>query len=223
MDKMKELFVSGHFKPGDRLPTEQELAESFGIGRSSVREAIKIFQYLGVLETRTSQGTFVCQRGNISAEALSWIVILGQQDMSDMMEIRMLLEEAGFRKLAEKFAREPKSISGEIESLEQAYKKMVNAKSQNDAAARIQSDFDFHSIIIESSENELMVAIFNAMRGFIAEEILKLDSFGNEKSHRNYIDAIKTGNVKAMIEYSSAHMRGILDQIEKSERVPYDN
>ena len=215
MDKMKELFISGHFKPGDRLPTEQELAESFGIGRSSVREAIKIFQYLGVLETRTSQGTFVCQRGNISAEALSWVVILGQQDLSEMMELRLVLEEAGFRKLAEKFEKEPNSISGEIESLEQAYKKMVNAKAQNDAAARIQADFDFHSIIIESCNNELMIAIFNAMRGFIAEEILKLDSFGNEKSHSKYIDAINTGNVEVMVECSRTHMRGILDQIEE--------
>ena len=69
MEQIKELIASGKYKPGDKLPTEHELAEKFGIGRSSIREAIKIFNYLGVLKSKAAKGTFLSDRGNISAEA----------------------------------------------------------------------------------------------------------------------------------------------------------
>jgi DNA-binding FadR family transcriptional regulator len=59
MDQFKDLIASGQLRPHDKIPTESELAQMFGIGRSSVREAIKIFQYLGILEASPRKGTFV--------------------------------------------------------------------------------------------------------------------------------------------------------------------
>ncbi|MDR2740720.1 MAG: GntR family transcriptional regulator [Treponema sp.] len=56
MAQIKLLLTSGQYKPGDKIPTEQELSERFGIGRSSIREAIKIFQHLGVLESQVPKG-----------------------------------------------------------------------------------------------------------------------------------------------------------------------
>ena len=71
MDQIKELIASGEYKPGDKIPTEMELAKDFGLGRSSIREAIKIFNYLGVLESRAAIGTIVRERSQISTEALT--------------------------------------------------------------------------------------------------------------------------------------------------------
>ena len=68
MEKIKELIASGEYTTGGRLPTEQEMAERFGVGRSSIREAIKTFNYLGVLESKTAKGTFVCDSNSISSE-----------------------------------------------------------------------------------------------------------------------------------------------------------
>lgn len=86
MEQIRSLIASGAYKPGDRVPTEKELAERFGIGRSSVREAIKILNYLGVLESRAALGTFVRERSDISAEALSWSLLLGDDDVDDLIE-----------------------------------------------------------------------------------------------------------------------------------------
>jgi GntR family transcriptional repressor for pyruvate dehydrogenase complex len=88
MDKIRELIASGRFKTGDRIPTEGELAEMLGIGRSSIREAIKVFNYLGVLDSQTAKGTFVCERSRISAEALTWSILLGQDDYYDLIDTR---------------------------------------------------------------------------------------------------------------------------------------
>ena len=77
MEKIKELIASGEYTTGGRLPTEQEMAERFGVGRSSIREAIKTFNYLGVLESKTAKGTFVCDSNSISSETLTWAILLG--------------------------------------------------------------------------------------------------------------------------------------------------
>ena len=57
---LTDAMRSKELKPGDRIPPEPELAASMGVARSSVREAIKILSYLGVLESKRAEGTFVC-------------------------------------------------------------------------------------------------------------------------------------------------------------------
>jgi len=56
MAHIKELIAGGKYRPGDRLPTEQELATLFGVGRSSIREAIKVFQHMGIVESKAAKG-----------------------------------------------------------------------------------------------------------------------------------------------------------------------
>ena len=51
----------------------------FGVGRSSIREAIKIFNYLGIMESKAALGTFISERSNISREALTWALLLGKE------------------------------------------------------------------------------------------------------------------------------------------------
>ena len=60
INRITDAIKTGELKPGDRLPPEMELAESLGVARSSVREAIKILAHLGVLESLRAEGTFVC-------------------------------------------------------------------------------------------------------------------------------------------------------------------
>ena len=81
MDQIKNLIASGQLKPHDRIPTETELAQMFGVGRSTVREAIKIFQYLGILEVSPRTGTVVGDYTNVSTEALTWSILLRKNDL----------------------------------------------------------------------------------------------------------------------------------------------
>lgn len=76
MQRIKDLISSGKYSVGDKLPTEHELAQRFGIGRSSIREAIKVFQYLGILETVVPKGTFICRSSNMISEFFTWSALL---------------------------------------------------------------------------------------------------------------------------------------------------
>lgn len=79
IEQLKQMIATGRLKPNEKVPNEYELAEMFGVGRSSIREALKIFQYLGVVELRNPKGTFICENSNISSESLLWSMLLGKR------------------------------------------------------------------------------------------------------------------------------------------------
>ena len=102
MEQLKALIASGAYKSGDKIPTELELAESFGVGRSTIREAIKIFNYMGVLKSQAAKGTYVEERSNISSESLTWSLLLGEDELNEMIDLRGSIEIWAMLKLSEK-------------------------------------------------------------------------------------------------------------------------
>ena len=93
INRLTEGMRSGELKPGDRIPPEPELAETLGVARSSVREAIKILTYLGVLESKRSEGTFVCSGYSESMiDPMVYGIILNQDSFENLMELREMTE-----------------------------------------------------------------------------------------------------------------------------------
>jgi DNA-binding FadR family transcriptional regulator len=68
------MIAAGHFRPGDRLPTEAELGQQLGVGRSTLREALKSLALAGLIETRRSAGTFVSESYSDFLSNLSWAI-----------------------------------------------------------------------------------------------------------------------------------------------------
>ena len=98
---LTDAMIHKELKPGDKIPTEMELAQTLGVGRNSIREAIKILVYLGVLEIRRAEGTFVCEGWSESMiDPLIYGIILDKSDSYDnLMELREMME-AGVMHLA---------------------------------------------------------------------------------------------------------------------------
>ena len=92
IDSLTDAMINRHLRPGDKIPTESELAESLGVGRNSIREAIKILVYLGVLEIRRAEGTFVCEGFSESMiDPMIYGIILDKEESyENLMELREL-------------------------------------------------------------------------------------------------------------------------------------
>jgi DNA-binding FadR family transcriptional regulator len=218
MEKIRELITSGFYKPGDKIPTEQELAEHFGIGRSSIREAIKIFQHMGILESRVPKGTFLCDRSQISTEAISWSLLLGSDDMWEILELRQIIEETAFLTFITKYIQKPSSCRSVIEALEMEVKNMKTAFTEGSIEKLSQADYNFHSIIIREGNNNLFLAIFKILNAFLEEEIRKTyfaikNLRDVSKDHQEIIDAIKAKVPKKAVMRHSSHffrIRGLL-------------
>jgi DNA-binding FadR family transcriptional regulator len=218
MERIRELITSGLYKPGDRIPTEQELAERFGIGRSSIREAIKIFQYLGVLESRVPKGTFLCSRSQISTEAITWSILLGDDDMWEILELRQVIEEAAFLSIMTRYIRDPEAIRSFIRDLEAEVANMKSALAEGSIDKLSLADYNFHRIIISEGKNNLFQALFKTLNAFLQEEIRKTyyamkDLRDLSQDHQEIIDVIRAGDLEKAVKRHSFHflrIRGLL-------------
>ena len=153
-------MVSGELKPGDKLPTEPELAATLGVARTSVREATKILTYLGVLESRRSEGTFVANGFQESMiDPMVYGIILNKgENFDSLMELRELTE-VGILRLAIK----KRSEEG-LEAVREKLDAFSDAVEQGNLTAAFQADNDFHDAVSALCQNDLVDKINRVVR-----------------------------------------------------------
>jgi DNA-binding FadR family transcriptional regulator len=219
MDKIRQLISSGQFKTGDRIPTEGELAARLGIGRSSIREAIKVFNYLGVLDSQTAKGTFVCDRASISAEALTWSILLGRDDYRDLIDTRGAIEMWSLVLLAERYAQDPALVAEPLEALEQQLERMRRAIAAGEREELAKADYDFHAAAIAGGGNRLFTAVYGVLRAFMYEEIEKSHQDFTDIStiiqeHEEFVKALRSGDPLTAQRTVKTHIASIKKRLE---------
>ena len=219
MEHIKELIASGKYKPGDKIPTENELAERFGIGRSSIREAIKIFNYLGVLESKAAKGTFLSDRANISAEALSWSILLGKEEQQELIETRGAIELWSIITLTHLQHEDPEKVTVIIKELQEQVDHMKMSLDAGQRENMIEADYNFHNIIVKSTGNALFYSIYKTLKSFMYEEIDQSQSDYNDPAmivseHQQIIDTIGTGEVSNSVDTFSSHIENIKNRLQ---------
>ena len=172
IDSLTEAMIQKELRPGDKIPTENELSESLGVARNSVREAIKILVFLGVLEIRRPEGTFVCNGFSESMiNPMIYGIILDQGDSYDsLMELREMTEAGVLRLAMEKQTKE------DMEGLSRALAQMKEAffREPQDLQASFEADNRFHDTIMEMGRNVMVSKINNIVR--ILTESVRYDT-----------------------------------------------
>lgn len=155
IDTLIGAMIRRELRPGDQIPTEMELAESLGVGRNSVREAIKILVYFGVLEIRRPEGTYVCDGfTETMIDPIIYGIILDKAGSYEyLMELREIME-AGVMKLAMKNA-EPE----EFESLRIQLDRMKREIEIGNVDRIFHEDNEFHRIVTSMGHNPLVQKI----------------------------------------------------------------
>jgi DNA-binding FadR family transcriptional regulator len=222
MEQIRLLLTSGQYKPEDKIPTEQELSERFGIGRSSIREAIKIFQHLGVLDSRVPKGTFLSNKSNISTEAITWSIFLGTGDMIEIIKLRQAIEESAFRSILDRCSGDSEKLGRFTGLLEEEVRKMTAAAEESSAERLTLADYGFHAIIFQEGGNKLFQEIYQTLYSFMIEEIRKsYTTMANlmeaARDHQEMVDIIKTGDREKAILRHSAHFPRIQRLLNISE------
>lgn len=214
MSHLRELIASGQYQPGDRIPTEGDLAERFGIGRSSIREAIKIFNYLGILESKAAKGTFLRNSSNISTEALSWSILLGKKEVRDLIEIRGALELWSIVELTRDKREDKVYVADTLTELDTLIERMAALSSEKHNEALVELDYNFHNTIISSIHNPIYSSIYEVLRAFMYEEIVKsqetyADPLKIADEHRQIVEAIKSADETQAMQAFRNHISNI--------------
>ncbi len=156
ISKLQQQLSLGEYQAGQKLPSEPELMEQFGVGRSTIREAIRILANTGLLSVRQGSGTFVEVQNGIT-EPLSQR--LRRADARDLDEVRQLLE----MKIAEKAALN--RSKKDIEKMRALLKKRDLAAKAGDTAAAIEADIHFHVAIAAASRNDILADLYRTFAG----------------------------------------------------------
>lgn len=161
IQQIKDSIYQGTLKKGDRLPTVNELHEAWGVSRSSIREAFSALELIGIIRTRTSEGTFITSDEDSPGflEPLSLMLALEENAVQELLEFRMLLECDCIRLAVDKIMPdELDEMNKYIETLE---------KSKGDEKSSFEADRLFHYTIAKASGNKViykvLTLIFDAM------------------------------------------------------------
>ena len=93
IDKLASMIATGELKPGDKLPSEPELMKNFGVGRSSIREAVGALSLIGLVTVRPGHGTHVAVPSEESqSKPIGLMLTVGRDKIRELVEARLIIE-----------------------------------------------------------------------------------------------------------------------------------
>ena len=149
----KKLISEGTMAPGQRLPGERELAESFGVSRSSLRPALKVLESMGVISQRVGDGTYLnAEAASILQEPLEFLILLYGISAQELMDARLIVEP----ELTARAARNMRE--NDLVEVRRALEGMDKARS--DRAEFVRCDARFHQAIMRGAGNRVCTLMF---------------------------------------------------------------
>ena len=192
IEQIKNKIKCGEIKKGDKLPSEREMAESIGVSRASVREAIRALEVVGLVESRQGAGNYIKTNfDNSLFEPLSVMFMLQESSVEEMYDLRETLE-LQCAKLCAKNIEE-----NEIALLTAIVDRMYIAGSEEES---LELDIKFHYLIAKTSRNVLLINVLEVisqlMDEFIRKSRMQILHEGNTKEslleiHENLLRALK--------------------------------
>jgi GntR family transcriptional regulator, transcriptional repressor for pyruvate dehydrogenase complex len=164
-EKLVQSLIGGSWREGDRIPPERELCQKLGIGRASLREALKALELIGMLESKVGDGTFVCPRSEFLSRPLLWAITgSDKSELRDLIEARRLLEMDIVALAAER------ATSEELQFIEEAVQDF-RANITNPAAA-LEADMKFHLAVARAAHNDILRNSVQLLRNLMKHWLL---------------------------------------------------
>ncbi|WP_419016231.1 FadR/GntR family transcriptional regulator [Dysosmobacter sp.] len=216
--QMKNQILNGEWKPGDKIPSENQLMALFGVSRGTVRQAVQKLGGEGLISTRHGEGSFVQTTGLDSYFQTSIpLFSIGEEEMGKIFEFREMFESG----VAEMAAL--KATDEQIRRLEENVRRM---KQQVGTLTQfVHTDLDFHMLVSECTQNTLVIQIYNSYEGLLEPSILNMTKViggGNGmKYHALILDAIRKHDPEearaVMREHMDDNMRRFREMIHINE------
>ena len=207
-------ILEGRLKRGDQIESDRELAKKLNVGRSAVREALKVLDVLGMIDIRLGQGTYITSREtNFFSVPLSWSLFLDGTQVKSILQVRGALELRAVQlaaqcedknkldKLTDIYYRMQKTFqeSKDTDNLQHALQETLNA------------DIEFHTCIAECSGNPIILSMLTTIRNFLKRvsgtgmvDAEQLQAVVEE--HQKLYGAIISGNVDAVTQTMMKHL-----------------
>ncbi|WP_067535724.1 FadR/GntR family transcriptional regulator [Nocardia crassostreae] len=154
VEQFEEMIESGEWPVGSRIPPEQELVEQLGVGRSTVREAVRALEHAGLLEPRRGDGTYVRARHGLSAALLRRTKAA---NVLEILEVRNSIERQAARAAA------TRRTEADLARITTALANQHAARAAGDEQAFLAADHEFHGAIIAATHNSVLIELWEGL------------------------------------------------------------
>lgn len=210
-DKIRQMILTGEVSPGAFLPPRRALAEEYGVGISTIHEAIQSLSAVGLVESRPGKGTWVREDALDSVIRPSTITNrFGKMDADTTYEARTFLEAS----LAELAAR--KATDGDVRRI---WDTLAHARDViADDKDFVSADWDFHLAVAEAAHNDLLQAFYHLARELLLDFIEGAISLPNVKQeatqyHVAQAEAIERHDPEQARQAALDHMRYVKERL----------
>ena len=209
-DNLEQMILNDSSQIGQRLPSEQTLAENFGVSRNVVRESLKILKERHLVSLRTGEGAYIEM-----TELLNRIILLDNVEHGAVMEVRRIIETEACRLAAERNEPEAFDVLDEINASMMKYKE--------DIEKRISLDIQFHITIAKLSHNPLLELFAQSMANLLAP-ILRtalIPEGGNENGiefHKQIIATLRSQDGEKAEKLMRQHLEESVENYYSGEQ-----
>ena len=204
VDQIQQKIISGELRPGERLPSERELADAFGVGRPTVREATKVLESKGLLEMRRGAGVFVSPAiQDALLESLNLLVQYNQCTPEMVYEVRRV-QEVSMAGLAALRATE-----NDLAAMREALKDME--ATLDDIDSYNQADLLFHRAVAKATHNQMFIILTEFLLKGTASVIHLVTQTRNNtarglREHQRVFQAIAAGDADSARQAMQDHL-----------------
>ncbi|MFV2048342.1 MULTISPECIES: FadR/GntR family transcriptional regulator [Bacillaceae] len=163
-EALLEMIKNGELKPGDKLNSVQQLAESFNVGRSAVREALSALRAMGLVEMKQGEGTYIREFDPMMLTLpLSTAVLMNETDIVHLLEVRKILEVGAAGSAAINRKEEDLKIMSELIE--------VMREGLSDEELGEKADLKFHLAIADATHNPILKGLMSNVSGMMVESM----------------------------------------------------
>ena len=200
---------NGTYNVGDKLPNESELAATIGVGRSSLREGMRILATYGIVEIRQGDGTYIIDK--TVERFLDFLGYIPSSNLQDFIDLRRVIEVGTITvacgKLTEKDFQDLENLNSRLDY-------------QNGLDICVQADRDFHIKLMSIVRNPLILQIEKMIYQTRSELLYKLMCYPDvaQDAHTDQekiIEALRGGQVYECVEAVMAHLNDVSQNIER--------
>ncbi|MFW0795545.1 FCD domain-containing protein [Gordonia sp. CPCC 205515] len=193
VNRMQELIRSDEWPVGSRIPAEPDLVKQFGVGRNTIREAVRALEHAGMLAPRRGDGTYVRSRSLLAA---AMVRSAPRSDRQDLLEVRRGLETEAVAAAA------LRATPDQVAELRGLLDAAETALAAGDLDAYTAADIAFHSALVGTSGNELLIELYGSvvevMHRMFTEILRPIVADGaHPAGHGEVVEAIAAGDAAA--------------------------
>jgi len=211
-NQLKENIITGEWKPGTRIPSENELTQMLSVSRVPIREALQRLSALGLIETRQGEGTFVSEpTPGIFMNSLMQMLALDKKNMMDVLQYRRIVEAESAALAAQNRDQE------DIDAMEKTLFVMKNISEP--CIEFSHADLDFHVFVAKATKNSLIYGAYSIVKEILISYYKKINEImGIERAlkyHTLVFEAIKDSDVERARKWMKEHVETTIDDISR--------